>query len=189
MGHITEKQRYTISSMLESGYSQKAIAKVIGKDKSVISRELSRNSDKRNNEYSVDLAQRKYFKRQKEKPKNIKFTQAVQDNVEKLLLEDYSPEQIVGTLKKEGKATVSIERIYQHIWKDKASKGELHLHLRRQGRKYSKRGSLKKSRGIIKDRVAIDKRPKEVDLKERFGDLEVDLIIGKNHKQAIIIRY
>lgn len=49
-----------------------------------------------------------------------------------------------------------------------------------------KRGSRKASRGIIKHRVGIDKRPRIVDLKKRFGDLEVDLIIGKNHKQAIV---
>ena len=32
----------------------------------------------------------------------------------------------------------------------------------------------------------IDQRPEIVDKRERFGDLEVDLIIGKNHKQAIL---
>jgi len=81
---------------------------------------------------------------------------------------------------------VSIERIYQHIWKDKRNGGNLYLHLRRQGRKYNKRGSSHKSRGIIKGRIGIEKRPKIVEEKNRFGDLEVDLIIGKNHKQAII---
>ena len=29
-----------------------------------------------------------------------------------------------------------------------------------------------------------DQRPKVVDTKERFGDWEVDTIIGKNHKSA-----
>ncbi len=81
---------------------------------------------------------------------------------------------------------VSIERIYQYIWKDKKYKGDLYTHLRRQGRRYRKRGASKDSRGIIKNRVSIEKRPVVVEKRERFGDLEVDLIIGKNHNQAIL---
>jgi len=53
-------------------------------------------------------------------------------------------------------------------------------------RKYRKRGSAKDNRGIITDKVMIDKRPSIVEKRARFGDLEVDLIIGQNHKQAIV---
>ena len=44
--HLTREQRYQISALLQAGHSQKEIAEVIGKDKSVISRELKRNGDK-----------------------------------------------------------------------------------------------------------------------------------------------
>ena len=106
--------------------------------------------------------------------------------METLLKEDYSPEQVVGTLKKVGKDTVSIETLYQYIWKNKKQGGTLHKHLRNQGRRYRKRGNSKDNRGVIQNRVDIDKRPKVVEERSRFGDLEVDLIIGKNHKQAIL---
>ncbi|OFX32546.1 MAG: hypothetical protein A2X08_03715 [Bacteroidetes bacterium GWA2_32_17] len=59
--------------MKEQGCKQKDIALKIGKDKSVISRELSRNCDKRSMEYKADLAQRKYQQRQRDKPKHISF--------------------------------------------------------------------------------------------------------------------
>lgn len=186
MSHITESQRYTISCMLKQGYKQSEIAKAINKDKSVISRELKRNCDIRSGSYSDDLAQRKYKQRQKSKNKCIRFTPQMQEQIELLLREDYSPEQVVGTLKKQGKQVVSVERIYQHIWEDKKASGTLYTHLRRQGRRYRKRGSSKDHRGIIKNRVSIEQRPQEVEKRERFGDLEVDLIIGKNHKQAIV---
>lgn len=186
MSHLTLEQRYTIEVMCKEGYNKSAIAKAINKHKSVVYRELDRNCDKRSGVYRHDLAQRKYAKRQQEKRKHIRFTSSVQKDVETLLKEDYSPEQIVGTLKKQEKPTVSIERIYQHIWADKKKKGELHLHLRNQGRKYRKRGNKKDNRGIIKDRVGIEKRPKIVEKRKRFGDLEVDLIIGKNHNQAML---
>jgi IS30 family transposase len=186
MSHITQEQRYTISQMLNQGYSKTSISKVLCKDKSVIGREIKRNSDLRSGEYRCDLAQRKYHQRQSYKSVPRTFSKDMQLYVESLIQQDYSPEQIVGISKKEHKACVSHERIYQHIWKDKKQKGELHLHLRHKGRQYRKRGSAKDLRGIIKDRVGIENRPKIVDKRSRFGDIEADLIIGKNHKQAIL---
>lgn len=186
MSHLTLEQRYTIEVMCKEGYKKSAIAQAIKRDKSVVYRELNRNCDKRSGVYHHDLAQRKYDKRQQEKRKHIRFTPSVQQDVETLLKEDYSPEQVVGTLKEQGKPTVSTERIYQHVWADKKKKGGLHLHLRNQGRRYRKRGNKKDNRGIIKDRVSIEQRPKIVEERKRFGDLEVDLIIGKNHNQAML---
>ena len=69
MSHLTSAQRYTIGVMKKEGYSQKDISTTIGKDKSVISRELRRNCDLRTGEYRSDLAQRKYNTRQKNKAK------------------------------------------------------------------------------------------------------------------------
>ena len=40
--------------------------------------------------------------------------------------------------------------------------------------------------GIVK-RVSIELRPKIVDDRLRFGDWEIDTIIGKNHKGAIVV--
>jgi IS30 family transposase len=186
MAHITTAQRHTISCMLNQGQTKAEIAATIGKHRSVVCREIKRNKDQRNGAYNSDLADRKYAKRQKEKHKHKRFTTEVQAHVEGLLQEDYSPEQIVGFSKKNNMDCVSHERIYQHIWADKKKKGELHQHLRRKGRKYRKRGAGKDSRGIIKDRVSIEQRPLIVEKRSRFGDLEADLIIGKNYQQAIV---
>ena len=186
MAHLTQNQRYTIWCMQKKGHNQTEIGLLIGKDKSVISRELIRNADGRSGLYKYDLANRKYVARQKSKPKHIRFTSQIQQETEALIEQDYSPEQVVGFLKSEAKQTVSVERIYQHIWADKKAGGTLHTHLRRQGRKNRKRGASKDSRGIIKNRTSIEQRPEIVDKRERFGDLEVDLIIGKNHHQAIL---
>ena len=51
--------------MLKMSYKQSERAKVIGKDKSVVSREIKRNSNDKNKAYCSDLAERKYKKRQK----------------------------------------------------------------------------------------------------------------------------
>ena len=60
MAHLTSEQRYTISVMLEKKISQSEIAATIGRHKSVVSREIRRNSDRRNGQYRSDLAQKKY---------------------------------------------------------------------------------------------------------------------------------
>ena len=45
--HITEKQRYAISKMLQVPMSKKDIAEAIGVDRSNIYREIKRNCDSR----------------------------------------------------------------------------------------------------------------------------------------------
>jgi IS30 family transposase len=186
MAHLTQEQRYTISILLANNKKQCEIATIIGKDKSVISREINRNKDQRNGIYRHELANKKYKLRHKLKPKPKRFTEAVKAHVDVLLKKDYSPEQIAGVCKNEEKECVSHERIYQYIWQNKKEGGDLYTHLRRKGRRYRKRGNKKDSRGMIKNRISIDKRPEKVEKRERFGDLEVDLIIGKNHNQAIL---
>ena len=186
MKHLTLEQRYTISQMKKQGYNQQKIAEVIGKDKSIVSRELKRNCDKRSGAYKASLAQRKYEQGQRDKPKQIKFTEAVKQLVDTWLEKDYSPEQIAGRAKREGRECVSHERIYQYVWANKKTGGTLHTHLRRKGRKYRKRGAARDTRGIIKNRIDISMRPAVVNKKERLGDFEIDTIIGKNHKKAIL---
>ena len=116
-----------------------------------------------------------------------RFTTAMQDYVEeKLKRYQWSPEQIVGRAKLEGVEMVSHERIYQFIWQDKANGGELYKHLRTGQKKYKKRYGSKSSRGQIPDKISIEQRPDIVDKKERAGDFESDLIIGKNHKGAVL---
>ncbi len=59
--------------MIKNSYTQTEIARTIGKDKSVISREIKRNRDKRNGKYKAELAQKKYEEHKKEKPRK-RFT-------------------------------------------------------------------------------------------------------------------
>ena len=186
MSHLSYEQRYSIEVLLKAGKSKTEIGKIISVEKSVISREIKRNCDARNQVYKASLAQRKYEQRLVSKPKYKKFNDEMKQAVKELIEEDLSPEQIVGVMKKEGKPIVSHEWIYQFIWKDKKQKGTLHLHLRRKGREYRKRGSSKDNRGKIVGRVGIEKRPKSANDRSEFGHLEVDTIIGKNHKGAII---
>lgn len=186
MGHLTVEQRYKIQVLKEEGFLQREIAEKIQVHKSVVCRELKRNCDKRSGKYKAELAEKKCADRHKTKHKKISFTIDIQQYTEELLKEQYSPEQIVGFSKLNQKCCVSVERIYQHIWKDKKNGGSLYKHLRTQGKRYRKRGACKDKRGQIPDKISIEHRPKIVDEKIRMGDVEIDLIIGKNHKKAIL---
>ena len=77
---------------------------------------------------------------------------------------------------------ISHETIDGYIWADKKSGGRIYKFLRTKGKKYQSRGVSKDRRGQIKNAV----RPKIVDEKSRIGDWEIDTVIGKNHKQALV---
>lgn len=186
MGHLTLEQRYKIEAYKSLGKGITEIANYLGRDKSVISREIKRNADGRSGLYKADLAQRKTNQRHQNKRKMCKFNPEVEANVLHHLKQDYSPEQIVGRATIDGIVMVSHERIYQYIWKDKRGGGKLYKHLRTKGKKYRKRGLEKDNRGLISKRMDIDMRPEIVDKKERIGDLEIDLVIGKDHNGALL---
>ncbi|WP_281635332.1 IS30 family transposase [Flavobacterium marginilacus] len=186
MAHLTLEQRYKIEVYRNAGISISEIAELVDKNKSVIFREIKRNSDQRSGVYKAVLADKKALNRHKVKIKKCTLTSEVEANILFYLKQDYSPEQIVGRAKIDKRAMVSKERIYQYIWENKRKGGLLYKHLRTKGKKYKKRGHLKDKRGLIIGRVDISERPKIVEKKSRLGDLEIDLVIGKNHKGALL---
>jgi IS30 family transposase len=186
MERLTLEQRYKIETLQQEGYGYVQIAQKLGKDESVIFRELKRNTNQATSRYLGGQAQEMTDARQTNKRKKIYFTEEIKEFVNYWLLNDYSPEQITGRAKKQEIKCVSHESIYQHIWRDKEQKGILYEHLRCQGKLYRKRGAAKDKRGQIVGRVDIEHRPKIVDEKSRLGDLEIDLVIGRNHQGALL---
>ena len=153
--------------------------------KSTISRELKRNSKKRS--YHAKYAQTISDERRKEAYKHSVFDINMKRYIDdKLINHQWSPEQIKGRCDFEGITMVSVERIYQYIYENQAQNGTLYLHLRTARRHRKKRLNRKHQRGQIPNRVMINQRPEIVNTKQRFGDWEVDTIIGKNHKTAIL---
>lgn len=181
---LTYEQRCQIEALKKSGFSQQDIADVIGVTQSTISRELRRNRGKRG--YRHKQAQQKADNRRKEAARAVKMTDETVQVIELKIQEQWSPEQVSGWLSEERGIEISHERIYQHIWDDKRTGGELYTNLRRHGKKYQRRSNGKTSRGQIKGRISIDERPPEVDDKSRIGDWEIDTMIGKGHSGAMV---
>ncbi len=80
----------------------------------------------------------------------------------------------------------SHETIYRYIYYNKDRGGRLYKHLRHKNKKYHNRSNKYQRRGIIIDRVSIDKRPKIVEKKNRIGDFEIDTVIGRHHIGALV---
>lgn len=184
MKHLTKEQRYQIKAYLDCNKTKTYIAKALNVDKSTIGRELQRNSKKRGS-YNPDFANELATERKERFAINRKFTPSIEKFVRTHIEdEQWSPEQIVGYCRTHNIPMVSHERIYAYLRKDKLDGGNLYKHLRHQ-LKHRKRPVSGKN-NTIKGRVSIDDRSDIINNKERFGDWEIDLIIGKDQKGAIV---
>ena len=180
--HLAIEERYTFCQLKENGYSNKKIAKITGRHKSTVGRELLRNSV--NGKYSYKIAKEKYQQRRVRCVRCKKMTMSITSIINsKLSVEKFSPMQISAHLKSRG-YNVSHELIYQYIRKDRILGGRLYKNLLFKGKKFNSKQFGCRSK--IKDRVSISERPKLVDKKIRIGDWEGDTIVGKDHKSYIL---
>jgi len=179
---LAQEERCQISALLKAGHDQSDIAMILCRNKSPISRELKRNTGLRG--YRPKQAQRLTDDRRQNKVQ-ARITDTVWFNVEQLLRQDWSPEQISLWLKAEKQMSISHEWIYQYVLQDKYGGGDLCRHLRCQKQRRKRYGSYNR-RGQIIGRVSIDDRPVIVEKHSRIGDWELVTIIGKKHQQAIV---
>jgi IS30 family transposase len=178
---LTQAQRYQIYALRKADHTLTEIADVIGVHKASVSRELKRNRGQRG--YRPQQAQElATARRQKSIPR---ITAEVWKLVDSLLKQEWSPEQISGRLRKEQDLRISHEWIYQHVLADKQAGGDLYKHLRCQKKRRKRYGSYDR-RGQLPNCRSIEERPAVVQARKRLGDWEVDTLIGKQQKHAIL---
>lgn len=185
---LTYEDRCQIHALLNRDLSHADIAWDIAVHRTTIWREVRRNGGATG--YYYHWAQSKAEERQQRRrcfPR--KMTSKLVTFIEAHLKKGWSPQQISGWLKnrQDKLPVVSHERIYQHIWRNKAEGGRLFRHLRHRGRKYrccDSRYSGGRSR--IPNRVDIDQRSAIVERKCRLGDWELDTIIGSKRRGALV---
>ena len=180
---LTREQRYAICLGIQEGKTQSAIARQIGVNRSTVSREIRRNSN-RFGKYGWTAADAKASERRERTVRNRETPSGVLREARRLLLaEDWSPKQISGYLLKEG-IRISHERIYRMVREDESGELGRHCRHRMKYRRHRKRPRPTRVRNI-RDRVSIHERPAEAD-GMRFGDWEMDLIVGKGQKSVIL---
>jgi IS30 family transposase len=179
---LTQEERYQIYALKKAGHIQAEIARVIGRNPGTISRELRRNRGLRG--YRPDQAHNLALMRRQDKIQP-RLGDQIWQQVEALIREEWSPEQIVGRVAMEQGVSISHEWIYQYVYADQRSGGDLYRFLRCQKLRRKRYGSYDR-RGCIPNQVSIDDRPTIVDSKRRFGDWEGDTVIGKGHRGALV---
>ena len=184
--HITKEERFKIQSWLEIGMSQQDIAIRLGKDKSALSREISRNTNA-SGKYTAGLADRASRKRRrdgKKKSRKLIKDKKLRRAVLSLLGKKKSPEQIAGRRKRQGKNYVVHETVYNYIYNYAP---EWKIYLRQKKGKYRRRHGTKdrENRREEAKKRRIDKRPAIVELRTEIGHWEGDTIKGKEKTTGI----
>ncbi len=160
--HLTLEEREEIAIGLASGSSKRAIARLLNRNPSTISRECSRNKPPLNRvRYRANCAHQRSCDHQKKSHHRERIKQ------ESLL------------------PTTIYESIYQWIYSERRDLISL---LPRAHRKRRKRGSAKyKHVSKIPNRVPIENRPLDTDSREEIGHWEADTSVSRQSKMAIAV--
>lgn len=180
---LTQEQRYAIYLGLQEGKSQKAIAQQIGVHPSTVSREIRRNRNRFGRYWWRRAEEDSRIRRERGPGNRAVKAWVMKEALGLLKKEDWSPRQICGYLALRG-IRISHETIYARIRAD--GEGELRGHCRHR-MKYRRHRRISRKTKVrnIPGRVSIHDRPAEAD-GTRFGDWEMDLIMGKGGRSAIL---
>lgn len=184
---ITPAERYTLATLLKQvpALTIAEIARLMGRHRSTIARELRRNSSRRDGVYRSGHAQDETNRRRWQSGRNRRFVATDWDLVVRLLRERLSPEQISGRLRLEGRLEISYESIYRFIRRDKKQGGTL-FRLLRQPAKWRKRHAGAEKRGRLPGKRHISERPSAVDLRQEIGHWEMDTIVSPVDRHCVV---
>lgn len=191
---VTFPERERIELYLRMRKKKAWIAKKLGRDLSVIKREISRNSGV-HLPYTAIVAQkiternaRKTNTRKLEKKKNV----SLKEFVESELLTGHSPEQIAGRLKEVPPDDVServcAETIYQYVYEGEGRMGGFYKKLRRKQKHRQSRNARKPQKERISERISIHKRPAVIASRKRYGDWETDSVIFPSQRSVLSVQ-
>lgn len=193
-GQLSLDERIEIYRLHEGGKSNKFIAKVLGRDKTTIGRELKRNS-KPSGDWpggyeplrADRLTRRRHARGRKHKmERQPELHKAVMDQLAMVR----SPEQIAGRLAREqGRPVISHESIYRYIyWRVHSFKENLHQLLPRKKYRRGWRGRKGgSSKNFIEARVSVHQRPAEVNDRSSQGHWEADLMQFSQYGQVLVV--
>ncbi len=184
--HITKDERVRISALKNAGQTNSEIARQLGRDRSTIGRELRKNATEIAPAvfvYRPGAAHRRTKNRRtviNARRRKIIPGADLADLIEEKLRQYWSPEQIVGRLRREhhGRSIICHETIYQYVYRERRDLIPF-LRLSRKRRFRRRHGTRKREhrREEAKKRW-IEERPKVVAARRRLGDWEGDTVLG-----------
>ncbi len=161
------------------------IAGTLNRSLSTLSDELKRNQVR--GAYDPKKAHHKaYVRRKYSKYQGMKIVshRALRDFVETHLLDDQSPENIVGRVREHEPhlPSVSGDSIYRFLRSPYGRKIEYERE-----RKKRKRGKRRSKQGSLSDRTFIDERPRCIETRSRVGDAEADFVVSGKDGKGILL--
>jgi IS30 family transposase len=184
---ITFAERYTLGLLRQGGLAPAAIARVLGRHRSTIGREVRRNETPRDGCYRPQLAEWYACGRRSRSRRNRRLSAADWAQVETLVREDWSPEQIAGRLRADQELAISHETIYRYLWADKRQGGQLYRHLRGACKQRRKRYGRYDSRGRLAGKRPITARPAVVEARMQLGHWEGDTVLGASQAGPCVL--
>jgi len=184
---LTSDERDLIATHHANGFSISDIAKMLNRNKSTISRELTRNRSKSSKIYLSGQAHKKAKKRKKYAAiKEELKCHKIRNFVKNKLKEGWTPQIIAGELAlNPQKLKVSHESIYLYIYKKRP---DLVQYLPRSHKRRFKRvPKSNKKNNRIPNRISIDQRPQEINNRSQFGHWESDTVVSKQSKVALAV--
>jgi IS30 family transposase len=191
---LTLAEREDISRGMASGCPMRIIAQRLRRAPSTVSREVARHGGRA--KYRAHEAdQQAWESAQQPKPCRLATHSHLQEIVTSKLLQDWSPEQISGWLKRDypndESLRVSHETIYRSLFIQARGvlKKELIQHLRSKRRiRRSRHASIHgHSQGKIVDAISIRERPAEAEDRAIPGHWEGDLLSGAGNSHVITL--
>lgn len=189
-GHLKQFDRDRIQAMKDAGMKQCDIAKVMGRNPSVICNEIKRNRRKirsrggnKDGPYEASVANHKAYVRRRESKyqgSKIRNDKDLEKYITTRLKWGWSPDEISGRMKKDNEPFyASKDLIYAWLYSIWGQNYTKYLYQKRDQKKKQK--SKKTERVMIPNRVGIELRPESASNGLNFGHFEGDTIVsGKN---------
>src|ERR1051326_5785891 len=99
---LTSGERYMLAALRKQGLNQSEMARALGRHRSTICREFLRNCARFDGHYRPSKAQERTNGRRSRSRRNLRFTSQEFALVERLLVRQWSPEQVSGHLRRTG---------------------------------------------------------------------------------------
>lgn len=183
---LSRDERYAIAGMKARAYSQREIARCIGRSNSTISRELKRNSFGDHGQYWAERADAKATARRLGTRKHSQYSNQEWEEVEDKLRQEWSPKQIVGTRHLEHKTSMSYETIYRRVRADRKRGGGLWKHMRHMSKAWRKRKGSPATRGRMVGKRHISERPEAAQARREVGHCEGDTVMGSDQRHCVL---
>ena len=174
--HLTRDERVSLAAFLRAGRTQADCARLLGVNRSTVSREIKRSLG----EYRAVGADKKagmLRKKSKQAERKIENDKKLEAQIISLFKLGWSPEQIAKKI-----GCVSDETIYVWI---KRSRKDLAILLPQRGRVRHTYGKKQKYTRWTKSVRSIQERPKSAEHRSRTGHWEGDTVVGRDRARLL----